>query len=198
MQPRIVAFEEIGLEGIALRAHTGQTQGAPGPFRALRDAVLTGSGRTAAAGAALLVVGRNRAHALAQHLLQRRRTTVLLQKVAERLVGQFLNGRHAVLGELVERMPGLDVEGDALPHALIVPARHAARLRLRRLGALRLTRLRNSISNSSVNCDGSKCPAIISRMCKVRSIISWEILGLGSRRTFTKCASLTADHGLAN
>jgi hypothetical protein len=44
---------------------------------------------------------------------------VLLQEIGERLVGEFLERRHAVAGEQVEHDPGLVVDLNALAgHAL--------------------------------------------------------------------------------
>src|SRR5438552_1408851 len=48
--------------------------------------------------------------------------------------------------------------------------------------ALRFTSFFSAVSNSSVNSDGSKCPALVSRMCEARLSISFGIRGLGTER----------------
>ena len=62
------------------------------------------------------VVGGLHAHAVAQHLFQRRRSAVLLQEIAEGLLGKLLHRLHAVEGELMQRVPRLCVELDSPAH----------------------------------------------------------------------------------
>src|SRR5581483_11702588 len=49
-----------------------------------------------------------------ERVAQVERHVVLLHQVAERLVGQLLKRHHAAARELVERVPGLQIELDAL------------------------------------------------------------------------------------
>ena len=60
-----------------------------------------------------LIVGRLHPHALLQRLAQRDGPAVLFEQIAERLVGQLLQGTHAVERQPVQRVPGLGIEGDA-------------------------------------------------------------------------------------
>jgi hypothetical protein len=58
----------------------------------------------------LPVVGRVRARTLTQHLFQARRPPVLLQKIAECLIGKLLDRRHTIAREPIKRVPSLRIE----------------------------------------------------------------------------------------
>src|SRR5262245_42556449 len=55
----------------------------------------------------------------------------------------------------------------------------------RRRGALRFTSFLSSVSNSSLEWEVSKCPALVSRMWEARLSISSGILGLGTERAIS-------------
>src|SRR5262245_13388986 len=60
------------------------------------------------------IVGGMSAQALSERLLQGDGPAVLLEKIAERLIGQLLQRLHAVARQQPQRMPGLGVEFDEL------------------------------------------------------------------------------------
>src|SRR5262249_13068271 len=70
------------------------------------------------------VVGGLQAHAVAQHVLERRGAVVLLQKVAKRFLGEFLDRFHSVERQLMQSVPGLGIELDAPTHRAWGPLRH--------------------------------------------------------------------------
>src|SRR5215831_18481531 len=60
------------------------------------------------------IVGGMSAQALSERLLQGDGPAVLLEKIAERLIGQLLQRLHAVARQQPQRMPGLGVEFEEL------------------------------------------------------------------------------------
>ena len=97
--------------GLARFARSPARQPSEGPPRARmansrRPSLAFSSRRT--------VVRRMRANARPQHLLESRRPAMLLEQIAERLVGQLLQGLHAVEREVMQRLPRLRIECDAL------------------------------------------------------------------------------------
>src|SRR5262249_18334936 len=71
-----------------------------------------------------IVVDAERARALAQRVLQIDRTAVLLQQVSERLVGELLEGAHAVARIEIERREGCSVERHTFADRLAGSPRH--------------------------------------------------------------------------
>src|SRR5262249_18089217 len=68
------------------------------------------------------IVGGLSAQALFERLLQRDGSAMLLEEVAERLIGQLLERLHAVARQQTQRVPGLGVERDELADLARVPA----------------------------------------------------------------------------
>src|SRR5215467_11275423 len=75
------------------------------------------------------IVGGLSAQALFERLLQRDGSAMLLEKVAERLIGQLLERLHAVARQQAQRVPGLGVELDELADLGRAPAGVGSMLR---------------------------------------------------------------------
>ena len=60
-----------------------------------------------------LIIGRVHAHAFSESITQSNRPPVLLEEVAECLVGQILQPSRGSEGKLVQGVPGLGIEFNA-------------------------------------------------------------------------------------